>query len=523
MQFNGLFRTTALAALGLAMTAGAALAQNTLIVAAPQTPTGFDGDIAKVATRQMVVQTYDGLTTYKEVKGANGRITLDPSKVDGLLAESWKVSPDGKTYVFKLREGVKSPWGNELTAEDVAWSFKRAFDIKRTSAFLYGQLGVTGWKALSKYEVQVDLKAPSHIFLQMLTMYFPMIHDSKQVLKNATPDDPLGLKYIDQNLVGYGPYFLESIRPGEQVVLKANPNYFRGKPYYERVIYREVPSAANRLALLKTGQVQWVEELSLKQINDLKKDKNVKVESVNGTQPVTIRMNPAIKPFDDKRVREAFIYATDYAAMNNAVFEGQGAPVTSMTPPTAPDWIEARKQVRDLAKAKALLAEAGYPNGLEVPLTYAGTYWWMEPVAVQFKNQAAEAGIRVNLQRIPDPDFVRRGLVQARDMALFPAGDATFVLDPVFALWIFGQSEGTASRIKWSNAEFDRLIAASLNEPDAAKRTANVKQAQYIQAEDATWINLFYPGIHQAMNKCITGWVWHPDDWPRFYDLRCEK
>ena len=101
------------------------------MVAAPQTPTGFDGDIPKVATRQMIVQANESLVRFKRVTGADGRIALDPSNIEPNLAESWTVSPDGKTYVFKLRRGVKSPWGNEMKADDIVWSLERAWSIKQ--------------------------------------------------------------------------------------------------------------------------------------------------------------------------------------------------------------------------------------------------------------------------------------------------------------------------------------------------------------------------------------------------------
>lgn len=501
-----------------------AQAQQTLVVAAPQTPTGFDGDIPKVATRQMIVQTNESLVRFKRVKASDGRTLLDPSGVEPNLAESWTVSPDGKTYVFKLRQGVKSAWGNEMTADDIVWSFERAWQIKRTAFFLLNTIGVAGFKKTGDYEVTITMRAPSRILLPMLTMYFPTLHDKKQVLANATADDPWGLKYIDQNLVGFGAYTVDSIKPGEQVVLKANPNYFRGKPYYDRVIYREVPSLANRVALLKTGQVQWAEDMPLKQIADLKKDRSVKVESVIGTQPASVRMNLGIKPFDDKRVRDAIVLATNFDSFNNSVFEGLGIPVTSIVPPSVPGHIPAfTRPKRDIAKAKQLLTEAGFPNGLDIPLLYAGTYWWMEPVAIQLKSQLAEAGIRVNAQRIPDPEFVNRGLIQTRNMPFFPAGDATFVLDPVFTAWIFGFSKGVANRNAFNNPEFDKLITDALAETDDTKRFDMMKKAQTIHADNNDWIMLYYPGIHQAMNTCINGWIWHPDDWPRFADLKCEK
>jgi ABC-type transport system substrate-binding protein len=513
------------AGFGLGVSPGHAQSQvNTLIVAAPQTPTGFDGDIAKVATRQMIVQANESLVRFKRVKASDGSVTLDPTTVEPNLAESFKVSPDGRVYTFNLRRGVKSPWGNEMTADDVLWSFERAWQIKRTAFFLYGQLGVDSFRKVDEYVFEVTLKAPNKIFLDMLTMYFPTLHDKKQVLKNAAADDPWGLKYIDQNLVGFGAYFVESLKPGEQVVLKANPNYFHGKPYYDRVIYREVPQIANRVALLKTGQVQFVEDLPLKQIADLKKDRSVRVESSTGTQPASFRMNPKIKPFDDVRVRQAVILATDFESYNKSVFEGIGVPVTSIVPPTVPDHIDAfRPPKRDVARAKQLLAEAGYPNGVDVPLFYAGTYWWLEPVSVQMKNQLAEAGIRANLTRLPDPDFIRRGLIQTRDMGFFPQGDATFVLDPVFTAWIFGYSKGVANRNFFDNKRFDELIDLSLKEQDLAKRSQMIKEAQIIHAEDPNWVMLYYPGVHNAMAKCMRGWIWHPDDWTRFAELRCEK
>jgi peptide/nickel transport system substrate-binding protein len=508
----------------LALWPVAALAQQTLIVAAPQTPTGFDGDIPKVATRQMIVQANESLVRYKHVKGADGRTSLDPSEFEPNLAESWTVSPDEKTYVFKLRRGVKSAWGNEMTADDILWSFERAWQFKHTSFFLYNLIGLQSFKKTGDYEITLELKNPSKILLPMLTMYFPVLHDKKEVLKHATTDDPWGLKYIDQNLVGFGAYTVDSIKPGEQVVLKANPNYFRGKPFYDRVIYREVPSLANRVALLKTGQVQWVEDLPLKQVVDLKKDRSIKVESVVGTQPATLRMNLSIKPYDDKRIREAIVLATDYDAMNSAVFEGLGTPVTSIIPPIVPGHVDAFvRPKRDIARAKQLLAEAGYPKGIDLELVYAGTYWWMEPVSIQFKSQLADAGIRVDARRIPDPEFINRGLVPLRNMPLFPAGDATFVLDPVFTALIFGFSQGTANRNSYSNPEFNKLVTDALVETDNGKRLDMMKRAQQIHAQDNNWIMLFYPGVHQAMNRCVNGWIWNPDDWPRFADLRCDK
>jgi ABC-type transport system substrate-binding protein len=472
----------------------------------------------------MIVQTNESLVRFKRVDGPDGRPQLDPNQIEGNLAESWTVSPDGKTYVFSLRKGVKSPWGNEMKADDIVWSLERAWANKRTSFFLYNLIGVEGFSKSGEYEVTIRMRNPSRLLLPMLTMYFPTLHDRTQVLKHATPDDPFGNRYIDQNLVGFGAYYIDTFKPGEQVVLRANPNYFRGKPYYDRIIYREVPSLSNRVALLKTGQVQWLEDTPLKQVADLKRDRSVKVESVVGTQPAAVKFNMNIKPFDDKRIREAVVLATDFDAFNKSVFEGLGEPVTSIVPPTVPGHVAAfTRPKRDIARARQLLAEAGYPNGIELPYLYAGTYWWMEPVSIQLQSQLAEAGIRLKIQRIPDPEFVNRGLIKTRDMPMFPGGDATFVLDPVFTAWIFAFHQGVANRNAYKNDEVESLIRQALIELDDTKRKNLVAQAQRVHAADNDWVMLYYPGVHQVMNRCISGWVWYPDDWPRFADLSCKR
>jgi ABC-type transport system substrate-binding protein len=253
---------------------------NTMVIAATRTPGGFDGDALKPNTQNVVVQTYEGLTKYGYKKNpASGRLEIDPSDIQAHLAESWTVSPDGKTWTFKLRQGVKSPFGNEMTSADVVWGWEKSLNQKRTGAFIARVSSVQKVESVDRYTVRFILEQPSKIFLAALTLYTPSIYDSTEVKKYATADDPWALKWIDRNTAGFGAYHLQSLKPGEEAIFIANPNYFGPKPYYERVVYREVPNAGTRFTLLRTGQVQWTEELTLKQIVELKKDKRVKVES----------------------------------------------------------------------------------------------------------------------------------------------------------------------------------------------------------------------------------------------------
>ena len=497
----------------------------TLVVAATKTPGGFDGDALKPNTQNVVVQVYEGLTKYGYRKSEKtGRMEIDPNKVLPHLAKKWTVSPDGKVYSIELRQGVKSPFGNELTAVDVVWGWEKSIAQKRTGAFIAKAAGVVKVEVQDQYTVEFTLEAPSPIFLTALTLYTPSLYDSTEVKKHATPDDPWALKWIDQNTAGFGAYQLQSLKSGEEAVFVANPNYFAGKPYYDRVVYKEVPNAGTRFTLVRTGQVQWTEELTLKQISELKKDKRVKVESDQGTGHASVRMNPTIKPFDNALLRQAISYATDYKSLNLTVFENLGTQARSIVPPIIPGAdVTSWKFDTNLDKARQLVTQAGYPNGIDVTLEYASIFWFEEPIAIQMKDQLAKVGIRVKLQKITDADMRSRTAPNKRDLAFFTFMDNPIVLDPLYALYLNAHSQGASNRNNYSSPEFDKLVDAARIEQNAAKRLDLVRKAQQLHTADASWVMTMYPGAHEVMPPCMTGYVWQPDYHERWRELSCKQ
>src|SRR6218665_495187 len=168
MQFRKLL-TGAVIALSLGVAASASA--KTLSIAFGDVPQGLDGDAIKAYTQPFVVQAYDPLVRYKKVPGADGKVGVDLNNFDGALAESWTVDAAGTRWVFKLREGVRSAYGNELTAEDVVWSWNKSFAQKRTGNFIASVTNVEKLEAVSKYEVAFILKAPSSLLLPALTLY----------------------------------------------------------------------------------------------------------------------------------------------------------------------------------------------------------------------------------------------------------------------------------------------------------------------------------------------------------------
>ena len=512
----------AAASTALPLAAGPAWAQQprTLVVAMPTTPEGFDGDALRPGTQECVTQIYEGLTRYARTQ-RDGRTYLDPNSIEPGLAEKWENSADGKTWVLTLRAGVKSPFGNELSSADVEWGWQKAFAQKRTGNFIASVSNVTAVKALSPRQVEFTLSSPSSLFLACLTLYVPGIYDSAEVKKHATAEDPWALKWLETNSAGYGPYHVDSVRPGEQAVFVANPNYFRGQPYFQRVIYRSVPSGASRVTLLRSGQVQWIDRPTVQQVVELQKDNRVKVEGHRGRGLASVRMNPGFKPFDDVRVRRAFNYAVDQEKLKQAILLGTGEAAKSVVPPIVGSYDPSFFPYKhDPDKAKALLAEAGYGGGLTVELQFADLFAWEEQMAVQISDQLRGVGVTCKPQRITGSEMRARTAPGKQDLPFFTFEDGPIVLDPIYTLALFAHSKGISNRARYSNPELDAVVDGARTTLDPVARDKAARQAQKIWIEDAPWIMTVYPQSFEAMAPAINGWIPHPDEHERWFDLR---
>ncbi len=508
---------------GALFAAGAATA-NTLVIAEAQTPEGFDGDALRPRTQHVVVQIYENLVRYARVE-VDGVTVLDPDNVEPHLAESWTVSDDGKTWVFKLREGVLSPFGNELTADDVVWGWEKSFAQGRTGNFIANVANVAGVRALSEYEVEFTLSAPSSIFLQALTLYIPGIYDTTEVKKHVTEDDPWALRWMESNTAGFGAYHLQTLRPSERAVFVANPNYFLGQPYFTEVQFVEVPSEAARATLLKAGQVQWIDRPSIQMTLDLQADPNVKVERFSGRSMAAVRMNPKCEPFDDVRVRQAFNYAIDKEALNEAVFAGTADIAKSVVPPAVGGHTEEHFIYDfDPERARELIAEAGLEGSTQtIEIMYADIFWHQEPVAIQVAGQLREnLGLDVRPRRITGSEMRAATAPAEQTLCFFTFEDGPIVLDPVYTMFLLSHSTGVSNRAGFRNEELDALIDAARVELDLDTRLALMDEAQRIWIEQAPWILTAYPATFEAMTPNISGWIWHPDEHERWFDLRAD-
>jgi len=519
---TGVLGAAALLGTGLAVALPAvpASAEETLLVAATAVPEGFDGDALRPGTQNVVPQVYENLVRYGRIEGEDGRTYLDPSAIEGHLAESWEVSEDGTRWVFTLREGILSPYGNELTADDVEWSWSKSFDQQRTGNFIARVSNVESVEAISDYEVAFNLSAPSSIFLPALTLYVPGIYDSTEVRSHATDEDPWALEWLETNTAGFGAYHLDTLRPDEMAVFVANPNYFRDQPFFDRIIYREVPSAASRATLLLTGDVDWIDRPAVQQVVDFQGDDRVKIEDSPGRAMVAAWMNPNFEPFGDVRVRQALNYAIDREEIIDSVTRGTGDVAMSVVPPIVDGYDPSFFAYDyDPDRARELLAEAGYPDGFETELLYSDLWWWLEPFTIQVSSQLSEVGVTATPTRITGSDMRSRSAPAVRDMPFFVFESGPIILDPVYTLYLLAHSEGVSNRSDYSNPEFDALIDEARETLDRDARLALTTDAQRIWMEDAPWLVAAYPRTFEAMAPDIVGWVPYPDVHERWYDL----
>lgn len=530
MKHTDKFRPRALAT-AIALGASTALlgtaaqaADRTFIFAYTATPASFDTDNWQAGMLESAVNVYENLTKHSIVTDASGREVLDSANVEPHMATSWDIRDGGRVITFKIRKGVKSPFGNELSAHDVAHSWAMAADRKKTGNFMRTVGRVGSVEATADDEVTFTLTTPNAIFPRILTTVFPALVDSKHVKQFATDDDKWAAKWMAKNTAGFGPYHVESVRPGEGAVFTLNKNYFSDEPFFNRIVFREIPSAASRAALVKSGQIHWADQMPIQQLVDLSKDPNVKVDSVPGTGAATLRMNPNFPPFDDIRVRKAIIHAMDYDAIGEAVFRGLGERSDSILAPAFGEYYTpAHNYGTDFDKARQLLSEAGHGNGLDIQLEYTDNWWWEEPLVIQAKDSLAKVGINVSLKRIPKAEMNSRRRAGTRDIPFFPHLANAFVLAPGYAFYLSAHQAGSSNVNDYKSDMFDATVDELIAETDNAKRVELAKKAQQIHADDATFVITHFPKTYAVTAPCISGWLWHQHDRLVWKHLRCDE
>ena len=502
--------------------------ESRLVVASVTTPPTIDSEFYSGSPQSWEIgaNLYDSLFGYDGM-GVNrvDNRKLDYETFTGRLVEDAELADDGVTWTLHLRQGVLSALGNEMTADDVKYSYDRAFGMNATGAFLSATVNQTkaeNVRVIDKYTVEIELDAYSPVFKQVYTLYYPAILDSQVVKEHATTDDPWAGEWEATNSAGFGPYYVTEFTAGKQLVLKANPNYWEGEVPIEEVIYRAVPDASARLSMLQRGDVDVALVLSPEQLDRIKDTSGIEIQQQTpSTTFIAIAMNPNIKPFDDVKVRRALSYAIPYDEINQAVYRGFAAEPDSFVPSNFPDHTgEYWEYEYDLDKAAELLKEAGYEDGFDVTLTFAEFTPSEKNVAIALQTAFKKIGVNLKINIVSAAVHQKAFVDRSEPMIMYTAQSHTF--DSVYAVQIYLGS-GPASYLNagdYSNPELDDLLTKGSSEQDAAKRTQITKDIQKLVVAEAPWLLAAIEDYVIATRDSVHGFAWMPDCGLRFFFLQ---
>jgi len=499
-----------------------------LTIAVPATPTTLDPEYISALGQDLEcdVATYDRFVQFP-VKQVSGISQADvAARPEPLLAESWQAAPDALSITFKLRQGVKSFWGNELTSDDVIWSWDRVFALQAQGLFPLGVSSVTkgSYSAVDKYTVKVGLSKPNPLLPIVLATPVPgaAIYDSTEAKKHVTSDDPWAHKWLATNTASFGPYHAKEFTAGQQVVYVANPNYYRAKPYFGEVVYKAISDASARFSLLKGGQVDIAEELSTEQRKSLTSAQNVKLVDVPGNFFACFALNNSQPPFDDVRVRQAIAYAMPVDDIIKTVYFNEPGVrlikgyVSEIVPGYPDSW---PYQPQNLTKAKELLAAAG-KTSINFQISYSSSQPEAEGIAQLIRTALQPLGISAELNKLTPSKYQEQYYGHQAQSVIVQ--DAAFVLDPVYPLFLyFGQGKSAvANWINYTDPKVQNMIDQGLGEPDPAKRTELAKAADQGIVADVPWPMHLGVGYHLATSKSVSGFVWRPHNLLHFYDFK---
>lgn len=494
------------------------------VIALPNTPPRADSAFAdQFVESEILVNCYDRLFEYKTEVNESGIAMMvgeGYEPVVPMLAESWVTSEDRKSHTITLRKGVKSSFGNEMTTEDVRWSIERNLALGANGPFYLGAIGFTdmaGFEVVDDYTFKMNLSEPSVLFFKVLALPLLSIHDATEGKKNVTAEDAWAATWFKTNSAGFGAYTIVTWAPGEQVILDVNPNYWAGEPPIKRLVFREVPDSANRLALLQNGDVDLAWALNARERQALEGVADVKVYSVEpGQQSSWLAMTTTIKPFDNVKVRQAVCYAVPYDELVSTITLGTGR--RQMSPLPAPYEFHdgsLNPYVTDIDKAKALLAEAGFPDGFSTTLGFSTAAPEDEQTAIILKSGLAKAGIDLQLDKQPIGAFVEGWLGGTFPMTTMYAG--AFVPDAAYALRIWYYSrDNILAFTKWTDEAVNDKIDQLRVEFDQEKRKALAVEVQRAILEAAPMAYLVEPGIHYAVRANVSGVQYFTDSATRY-------
>ncbi|MGL4667415.1 MAG: ABC transporter substrate-binding protein [Saezia sp.] len=433
------------------------------------------------------------------------------------LAESW--TPEGNTWIIKLRPNVKFSDGSDFTADDVVFTFKRIPLVPNSpSPFTVYLQQITDVEAVDPLTVKITTEKPYPLLPNNLTG-LPII--SAKAMAGSAPEGKTTIELNrGEGLVGTGPYRFVSWKRGNEIVFERNPYYWGEAPAWEKVSYRFISNPASRVAALMAGDVDLIEDPPTEDLARLRSSSDFVVANKNSNRVIYIALDqfdhktPGItgvgdkNPLTDKRVREALSLAIDRTAIVDRMMGGNATPASEPLPYPMLGASQRPVQAADPNRAKELLAQAGYPSGFTLVLgTPNGRYINDINVAQAIAAMWSRIGIKTSVDGVAPAVFFKR-----RDNYEFSAyiagwasttGEASYPLNALLVTQNREQGKGTTNRGRYTNSKLDALVDEAGVTMDEKKRGDLLQQAVSIAMDDYALLPLHFEQSAWAMKKGI--------------------
>ena len=500
----------------------ASLPDKTLVFCSEGSPAGFD--TAQYTTS--VEFTAGSYTVYNRlVEFVQGGTDIEPG-----LAEKWDVSADGLQYTFHLRHGVKFQTTSffkptrEFNADDVVFTFQRMLDPDQPFHKAYpvpfpyfSDLGlaknVEKIEALDPYTVRFTLKTVDAPFLQQIAMPFASILSAEytdQLLKAGKASD------INLFPVGTGPFIFRSYTKDDTIRFDGNPDYWKpGIVKVSKLIFAITVDPAVRLQKLKRGECQVMAYPRPADIPAVKADSSLAMPSEVGFNLGILGYNTTKKPLDNVQVRRALDMSINKKAIIDSVYQGAGQIATNPMPPTQWGYNKSLKDAPyDVDKAKALLKQAGYPDGFDLTL-------WAMPVqrpynpnarlmAEMLQSDWAKIGVKVNIVTFEWGEYIRRAHAGEHQAILIGWTGDYGDPDNWLGVLLGCDSVKGSNFSKWCYKPFDDLITAARSTTDLSQRTKDYMEAQVIFKDQVPFTPIAHSTVYQPISKDVTGFKIDP-------------
>lgn len=450
----------------------------------------------------------DSLNPYKMVSSATEEIMMNVFEglvmpdVDGGLvpavAKDYKISEDGLTYTFTIRDNIKFHNGNPLDVKDVEFSLRKMSGREGDTPAQAMFKNIKDIKITGEHEVTVELSQPDSAFIYSMT---------EAIVPDENKDS------LEKNPIGTGAFKVASYDKEQKITLTKNDDYWGEKAKVDDVEIFVTPNAETAFLKLLSGEINMLPRVDSKRLNELKNFK-----TVSGAQNTVqlLALNNKFEPFSHKEVREAINLAVDKDAIINNVMGGLGIKLeTNMSPVMKKYCIENIGETRDIEKAKELLAKAGYSD-LKFTVRVPSNYMMHVTTAQVIAEQLKEVGVTMNIETVEWATWLS-------DVYGGRKHEATIVgltgkLDPYSILRRY-VSDYPKNFYNYANPEYDKLIADAKITANEERRVEDYKKAQEILRADHVAVYIMDPKLITAMDKNIDGFVYYPLSFINFAKL----